>query len=216
MLVAVLVALLAVAGWSSWYASAQRERAAAAEQQLTTLRAQLEPYAAAAKKAFPGDDANTALGKFSQRLDACVQSAALSPARKLAPEQRQAMLDVLRAETNPNRTAWFEVNLNNRSTAAFFEVLSGVFHEAGWQVKTRTTPGITLKPGLFFMAAEENPPAYVDSAQKALEAAGLQLKAARGYRAFYQQQKAEKPGWSGVEMAPDQDFAVIIGPEPDA
>lgn len=211
--VAVLVALLGVAGASGWYAADLRTKQTALAEQLAAAERQLAPVTAAARKAFPTDDQTTALRRFTERLDACVATVSVSAKRTIAPEKRQAMIDVLRGETAPERTVWFEVNPNTPGSTAFLEVVGGAFREAGWAVKTKTTPGIALKPGLFFMVAEEFPPPWVETVQKAFDAAGLEVKAARGYRAFYQQQKAEKPGWSGVEMAPDQQFAVIIGPD---
>ena len=215
-LIVLLVALLGVAGASAWYAANLRTEHDVLATRLATAERQLMPLVAAARKAFPTEEANVAVQKFGERLDGCVGMASLSAKRSLSADKRQAMVDVLRGETSSDRMVWFEVNLNNPASAAFHDVLSGAFKDAGWQVRTRTTPGIALKPGLFLMVAEETPPAWVDSVQKALDAGGLDVKAARGYRAFYEQQKAERPGWSGVEMAPDQAFAIIIGPDPDA
>jgi hypothetical protein len=158
------------------------------------------------------------VAKFSERLDSCATTApapvTLSAKRTIAPELRQAMIDVLRGEAENRRTVWLEVNLSNPATAAFHGALSGIFKEAGWQVETRTIPGIALKPGVFLTIAEEEPPAWVGTVQQALDASGLEVKSARGYRAFYEAQKTSNPAWSGVRMSPEQQFALIIGPDP--
>jgi len=136
--------------------------------------------------------------------------------RAIGASERQAMLEVLRAESGNGRKIWFAVTPGNAEIAALKIDLEAIFKEAGWEPRTQTVTGMNLKPGLFFMAAEEEPPAYVGTASKALEASGLPVKTGSGYRAYYQEKTREDPKWAGIAMAPDQDYVVVVGPNPPA
>ena len=69
---------------------------------------------------------------------------------------------------------------------------------------------------MFFFAAEEKNAEFVETAQRALDAAGIKATAAIGYRAFYKEKKKENPSWSGIDMKADQAFAIVIGPKEEA
>ncbi|HYR97257.1 MAG TPA: hypothetical protein VEM57_11000 [Candidatus Binatus sp.] len=134
--------------------------------------------------------------------------------RTLTPEQRQAMLDVLRSENGAIRKVWFQVELNRSEPVAFQKALEQVFKEAGWEVQTSGAAGMTFKPGLYLLVGEEDWPSYASTAFEALQKAGIDVKAASGYRSYYDQQKAEKPGWAGPKLSSDQAYVVLIGANP--
>ena len=134
--------------------------------------------------------------------------------RELTPEQKQAMLDVLRSENGAIRKVWFQVELNRTEPVAYQKALEQVFREAGWEVQTSGAAGMTFKPGLYLLVGEEEWPSYASTAYEALQKAGIDVKAASGYRSYYDQQKAEKPGWAGPKLGPDQAYVVLVGANP--
>ena len=145
------------------------------------------------------------------------QNAGVSTApRAIGPAERDAMLEVLRAETGNGRKVWFAVSPGNTETTALKTSLEAIFKEAGWEPHTQVVTGMNLKPGISFMAAEEEPPPYVGTASKALEASGFAVKNGSGYRAYYEEKTRTDPKWAGIAMGPDQDFVVVVGPNPPA
>lgn len=140
------------------------------------------------------------------------------PARTLTPGAREAMLATLREETGPVKKVWMRVDPNDAEAAGFAQTLEGVFKEAGWEVEKFGSDGLVFKPGIFLLVADEEWPSYAETANKALEGAGLGVTAARGYRAYYEEQTKEKPGWRGTKFLPDQTYVVLVGrkPEPKA
>ncbi len=139
-----------------------------------------------------------------------------SAPRVITPEQRDAMLAALREDNPSTRKIWFAVLPNNPESTALKNSLEAVFKEAGWESKTQTVSGMRLKPGLFVMSAEEEPPDYIDTVVKALEASGLPLTKGSGYRAYYEEKTRTDPKWVGIALAPDQDYVVVVGPNPPA
>src|SRR5438445_1415199 len=137
-----------------------------------------------------------------------------SAARTFTDEQRQSMLSVLRTEEGPVRKVWFVVDQAKAEPSAFVKSLEQVFREAGWEVETKPAGGLTFKPGVSLLVAEEEWPSYASTAYDALQKAGIDVKAARGYRSYYEEQKREKPGWQGPQLAAEQTYVVIVGPNP--
>jgi hypothetical protein len=136
------------------------------------------------------------------------------PARTVTDEQRQAMLEVLRSETGPVRKVWFQVEQNKPEHAAFEKALEQVFRDAGWDVTASGSGGMVFKPGVYLLVADDEWPAYAEKAYDAFQKAGIDVKAARGYRAYYEEQKRDKPGWTGPKLADDQTYVVLVGPSP--
>jgi uncharacterized membrane protein len=134
--------------------------------------------------------------------------------RTLTDEQKQAMVEVLRSENGAIRKVWFQVELNRSEPVAYQKALEQAFRDAGWEVQTSGVTGMTLKPGVYLLVAEEDWPSYASTAYEALQKAGIDVKAASGYRSYYDQQKAEKPGWQGPKLGPDQSYVVLIGANP--
>jgi hypothetical protein len=136
--------------------------------------------------------------------------------RTLTEEQRQAMVEVLRAETGPVRKVWFQVELAKPEPLAYQKALEQVFRDAGWEVETSGAGGMTFKPGIYLLVGDDEWPSYASTAYDAFQKAGIDVKAARGYRAYYEEQKKEKPGWQGPKLATDQTYIVLIGPNPSS
>jgi hypothetical protein len=134
--------------------------------------------------------------------------------RTLSDEQRQAMLEVLRSENGATRKVWFQVEQGRSEPVAYQKALEQVFRDAGWEVQTSGVFGMTLKPGVYLLVGEEEWPSYASTAYEALQKAGIDVKAASGYRSYYEQQKAEKPGWTGPKLDADQTYVVLIGANP--
>jgi len=132
--------------------------------------------------------------------------------RKLSDAGRAAMKDHLVPETT-GKKAWILSQPGNPEVAALAGSLAGVFKEVGWEVQAETASGISLKPGVMTLVAEEQYPSYVDTVLKALEASGLDAKSASGYRGYYESKKQENPAWPGIPMRADQDFIIVIGPK---
>ena len=139
---------------------------------------------------------------------------AVQPPRTLSDEQRQAMLEVLRSEAGTTRKVWFQVEQGRSEPVAYQKALEHVFRDAGWEVQTSGVVGMTLKPGVYLLVGEEDWPSYASTAYEALQKAGIDVKAAAGYRSYYEQQKAEKPGWAGPKLVPEQSYVVLIGANP--
>jgi hypothetical protein len=133
--------------------------------------------------------------------------------RRLTNEARAAMAQELAGEGGARR-AWIMSQPGDPEVAALVSSLTAVFEGAGWTVQAETVSGMSLKPGVVTLVAEEQYPPYVDSVLRALEASGLGAKSASGYRPYYESKKQENPSWPGVPMRADQDFVIVVGPKP--
>jgi hypothetical protein len=146
--------------------------------------------------------------------------AAAAPAPTMVPAaavfseaQKQAMMASLQSETDPARKAWLQIQRGNPETEPMAEALRQVFEQAGWPVEVSRTP-YALKAGVFLMAGDTDPPAYVGTVEAALKAAGLEPQFLTGYREFVAERKSTNPNWVGPELAAEQTYAIIIGPRP--
>ena len=126
------------------------------------------------------------------------------------------MLRVLSGESGQVRKVWFAVTPGDAESAALKDAFEGVFKQAGWDTATQTVTGMVLKPGLSILIAAEEPPPYVAVAQQALESTGFTFKTGSGYRAYFEERKQTDPKWPGIPLAPDQEFVVVVGPQPPA
>jgi hypothetical protein len=132
----------------------------------------------------------------------------------LTTEQRNALVTELRGETGVVREVWFAYAPNDPNSRSFQEDIQSAFEEAGWTVRHSAPASFPLRPGIFFLMADESPPSYVLTALSAFNAAGLEVSAGRDYRSFYASKKAENPNWRGFEMLPDQAYIVAVGSKP--
>ena len=135
--------------------------------------------------------------------------------RTISAPARAAMKDLL-AGAGAGHKAWILAQPGDAEVASLAESLSGLFKEAGWEVSASTASGITLKPGVMTLAADEEFPPYVDAVVRALDGSGLDAKSASGYRGYYEAKKQENPAWPGIALRADQEFVIVIGPKPAA
>jgi hypothetical protein len=133
--------------------------------------------------------------------------------RTLGESGRSAMKEHLATETT-NTKAWILSQPGNAEVASLVGELVQTFKEAGWDVKSETVSGISLKAGIMTLIAEEQYPPYIDTVVRGLEASGLEPKSASGYRSYYDGKKAENANWPGVPIRPDQDYVIVVGPKP--
>ncbi len=129
---------------------------------------------------------------------------------RLTDQDRAAMRSKLPATATTENRIWFAVSPDPEAQALAADIQQ-VFQQAGWNVATRPTT-FSVRPGVFFFAAEESPPSTVEDALKALQIVGFAPTVGLGYRAFYEERRRTDPNWRGFELAPDQTFVVVIGP----
>jgi hypothetical protein len=198
--VAVLIVLLMVfVGGATWYIARLRSENEALRFQLAEQKQASVSPAPQAKPAPTG---------------AAAEPAAAAEGRKLSEGQRAAMVAKLHDQTGLFREVWFTVTPNNSEATAYKEQLASAFKEAGWDVRGDSTNPFSLRPGIYFLMADENPPDYVHTALDAFDDAGIEVKAGRGYREFNESKKKEDPNWRGFDMAADQTYIIAVGPKP--
>lgn len=106
---------------------------------------------------------------------------------------------------------WITASGVDPSAIARADELAASFTRAGWTVRGLTRTTIRPRPGVFILAADEVPQAYVDIARRALVAGGMTPTVGTGYRDFYAQRSRENPSWQGFLLAPDQTYIVVVG-----
>jgi len=195
----------------------------ALQAQLAVQTAQLQPFLDAARSAYPDADVTTALGSVAQRLTAPPRAAAPRGAAVAAAEVRieefmpadkqESVLQILRNEPDSGRKAWFLVAQGNAEAQGAQAALQTLFEQSGWPVDVVRAP-YPLKAGVYILAGDETPPAFVDTANAALTSGGLEVQYLTGYRAFVEERKATNPNWVGPELAADQPFTIVIGSKP--
>ena len=135
--------------------------------------------------------------------------------RNLTAAQRATMLDVLKGESGPVKKVWLLVEQSKAEHLAYESQIEEVFRAAGWDV-VGVDAGMTIKPGIFFLVADDEWPPYVTVVYNAFQRAGIDVKAAHGYRAYYEEQTKQNPNWRGAKLAADQTYVVVIGPNPSS
>jgi len=148
--------------------------------------------------------------------DAPKPTAAKAAESPRAPDatERAAMVEILKGESTPERAAWFSYAAGSSETRALAEALAGVFRDGGWKADVSALTGMRLKPGVLMLVAEEQPPAWAETALRALSASGIEVNSATGYRSYAEEMKAKNPSWTGVPMPKDAAFVIVVGPEP--
>lgn len=200
----VVVALLVVLVGAGFYIMQLRADNAVLRAELATIRQRPAPAPARAEPQAPA---------AASELDTA-QEQRRPGGRVLSSEQRNAMISELRSETGPVRDVWFAYSPNDAESLTFERSIQDAFEEAGWTVRHSAPSSFTLRPGIFFLMADESPPSHVLTALAAFNAAGLEVSAGRDYRSFYASKKAEDPSWRGFEMVPDQAYIVAVGAKP--
>jgi hypothetical protein len=187
-----------------WYTATLRA-------QNAMLREQIARYERAAVAEEGGAALATAEPKPAPRGSA---PSDLKPQRMLSDEQRDAMRSKLSAQ--PGKKVWFVRQANDPEADSFQRELEAVFQESGWEIAGNSEASYRIKAGLYMYMADNEPAAHVVAALSGLRAAGLEPFAGRGYRAFYEVKTAEDPNYRGNELAPGQDFVIVVGPNPDS
>jgi hypothetical protein len=134
--------------------------------------------------------------------------------RNLTAEQRATMLDVLNGESGAVKKVWLLVEQSKAEHLAYESQIEEVFRAAGWDVSAMDAGSMVIKPGIFLLVGEEEWPSYALTAYTAFQRAGIEVKAARGYRSYSEQQRKENRNWQGPKLAEDQTYVVAIGPNP--
>ena len=188
-----------------WYTATLRA-------QNAVLREQIAGYERIAAAAVEHGAAPTMAGaKPAPRGSAPVN---LKPQRILSDEEREALRSELSAE--PGKKVWFVREPNDPEAESFQRELEAVFQESGWEIADSSEAGFRIKAGLYLYIADAEPADHISAALNGLRAAGLQPFAGNGYRAFYERKKQEDPSFRGHEFAPEQDFVIVVGPNPDS
>jgi hypothetical protein len=141
-------------------------------------------------------------------------SAASTEPRMLTNETRDNLIAVL--STVSGKQVWFVTQANDPEADSFQFELEDAFLQSGWQIAASSESARPLRAGLRVFAAADELPDHVSVAVNGLRGIGLEVFAGTGYRAFYDKQKEKNPDFSGVELAPDQDFVIVVGSNPPA
>jgi hypothetical protein len=145
-------------------------------------------------------------------VPAAPPAAASAPAHLDATARRTLVEGLRTVPDGPVRKrVWFTVTYGDPRAAVFQTELARAFEEAGFSVARVHSAGFPIRPGLYFMMADEEPTEDVGAIGAALEAAGLTLTTGRGYRAYYEERKRADPAWNGFPMADDQPYVIAIG-----
>ncbi|MFN2377829.1 MAG: hypothetical protein ABR538_14940 [Candidatus Binatia bacterium] len=138
-----------------------------------------------------------------------------SSGRNVIESARQMMVDALAAEEGDEKKLWIRVDPRDREASGFASQIAKVFQDSGWDVKILDHEGMRFKAGLLLLvASEEEPPSYVVSAQRAIEAIGQSVTTGRGYQSYYEAKKKEDPAWEGTKFLPDQTYVLLVGRQP--
>lgn len=178
----------------------------------TALPAAIVAVALAAACTDPQAPAPAAAPAAKPAPPAAPARAVTTSARTPDDQEKAAMLELLQAESQADRRAWFLYSAGQDESAALAKSLAQIFESAGWKTSIRELRGMALKPGISILAAEEEPPEWVGTVNEALDKGGLDPKYGTGYRAFYEEKKKENPAWPGIALGADELFVVAIGP----
>lgn len=194
----VAIIALAIAAAAIAYVVQLRARVAELEQRLASTATQTAPAKPEAAKPAAAAPA--------------VATATAAPANLFTAEQKQAMIDTLRNDTDAAHKAWFLIEQRDPETASIAAAFREVFEQAGWPTETNAYPN-PLKNGVFLLAGDTEPPNFVSNVNDALAAGGLDIQFLTGYREFVADRK-KTPGWIGPELGAGQVFTLVIGGKP--
>jgi hypothetical protein len=141
-------------------------------------------------------------------------SAAGAGPRMLTEEARNDLIAAL--STASGKQVWFVTQANDPEAESFQQEIGDAFLQSGWEIAASSESTRPLRAGLRVFAADDVLPDHVSVVVSGLRGIGFEVFAGHGYRAFYDRQKEKNPGFSGVELAPDQDFVIVVGPNPPA
>ena len=128
----------------------------------------------------------------------------------LDPAARAALVAALRAEP-AGTPLWLAIQDNDPGARDLAAAVRAAFEEAGWTVRAQRGVPFAMKPGAYLFAAEAAPPAYVETARAALEAAGLKPVYGSDYRGYYEERARANPSYTGFPFDPEQTYLIVIG-----
>lgn len=140
--------------------------------------------------------------------------AASADPRRLTSEDHEQLIVAL-SEASGNRV-WFVTQANDEESDSFQLEIEEAFLQAGWEIVSSTKFPGTLRAGVRVFIADEAPPDHVSIALNGFGGIGMEVFAGTGYRDYYEKKKEENPNFSGIELAPDQDFVIAVGRNPPA
>ena len=168
-----------------------------------------------AENQAPGDqnEAEEAVASPSPAPSPEAPAAAISP-RSLTYEALNDLIAALSVASG--QRVWFVTQANDPEADSFQREIGEAFLRSGWKIAESSEYASLLRPGLRVFVADDVLPEHVAIAVSGLRSIGLEVFAGNGYRAYYEKQKEQNPNFSGVELAPDQDFVILVGPNPPA
>jgi hypothetical protein len=140
--------------------------------------------------------------------------AAGTDSRMLTDETRNDLIAAL--SEAPGKQVWFVTQANDPEADSFQLKIEDAFLQSGWKIAASPEHTRPLRAGLRVYVADAEIPDHVSLAVNGLRDIGFDVFVGTGYRAFYDRQKEKNPDFSGIELAPDQDFVVVVGPNPPA
>jgi tetratricopeptide (TPR) repeat protein len=126
----------------------------------------------------------------------------------LAAPIRKALVGRLRQRSGA--ATWIRYDDRDPAASSLAKDLQAAFEEAGWTVRSVAPLTFGMKPGIYLLIAE-NPSETTRLVSDALEGAGLAPTVGASYRSFAEERRRANPNWRGVELSPDQEFAIVIG-----
>lgn len=160
----------------------------------------------------PPDQIEGSETKAAETGESLGASAAGTASRRLTEEARNDLIAVLSTESG--QQVWFVTQPNDPEADAFQLEIEDAFLQSGWKIAASSKFSRPLKGGIKVFAADELLPDHVSVAVSGLRGIGFEVAAGTGYRAYYDSQKEKNPNFSGIELAPDQDFVIVVGPVP--
>jgi hypothetical protein len=139
-------------------------------------------------------------------------SAAGAGPRSLTSEAHNDLIAALSIASG--KQVWFVTQANDPEADSFQLEIEDAFLQSGWKIAASSESARPLRAGIRVFAADVELPDHVSVAVNGLRGIGLEVFAGNGYRAYYDKQKEKNPDFSGVELAPDQDFVIVVGPNP--
>jgi len=70
-----------------------------------------------------------------------------------------------------------------------------------------------FKPGVYLFVGDDEWSSYAESANHAMEAAGITVAAARGYHAYYEERRRRSP--AGAKFLRDPTYVLLVGRKPE-
>jgi hypothetical protein len=130
--------------------------------------------------------------------------------RRLGQEQRSLMRAHLLSEKSAGGKIGIAAPRRDEEALAYAREIEAVFLDAGWQVES-IRPDFSIKPGVFFLVGDSEPPEHVRAALKAFELARIHVSVALDYRSFSEEMRSQNPRWNGFSLSEGQAYIIAVG-----